>query len=189
MAHKAEVAPADNDLEILHPEQALQIGGRSVTVREYGFVEGLRVRPKIAPFLDDLYATMQQGEDIELEVVLDIIGRHHELMLELIAQAADVDQPFLEQLTPEEGDLLLMTWWVVNGPFVLRQLQTRLLSQSVQLANRAKLAARRVGATSTPTSSPTATTPTASDATPSDSSCSTPTPAPGASAGSEPGGC
>ncbi|MDF5999802.1 hypothetical protein P4050_15915 [Pseudomonas aeruginosa] len=52
-------AQGADDLQILHPEREIEVAGRKLTVREYGFVEGLRLRPMIQPLLDDLYAISQ----------------------------------------------------------------------------------------------------------------------------------
>ncbi|MFU4637262.1 hypothetical protein ACM71F_30855, partial [Pseudomonas aeruginosa] len=48
--------PGADDLQILHPERTLEVQGRMVTMREYGFVEGLKLRATMQPFLDDLHA-------------------------------------------------------------------------------------------------------------------------------------
>lgn len=152
----------ENDLEILHPERILPVAGESVTVREYGFVEGLRLRPVAAPLLESLHQVMT-GEGLSLEQVLDVLAEHHQVTLELLAQAVDRDVAWLETLNPEDGDLLLMTWWSVNGPFLMRSVQKRRMAEMV--AERVKRSPVPAGGTSTPPSSPTDTTRTESAAT------------------------
>jgi hypothetical protein len=137
-----------DDLQVLHPNQVVVIGGQSITVREYGFVEGLQLRPKIQPLLDDLYVLIKGGP-IDMEDVIVLLGNHHVLTTELVAIAADVDQAFLAGLGQRDGYKLLMAWWAANGPFYLAALMER------REFDRAVAAARKdVGATSIPSSSP-----------------------------------
>lgn len=157
------------DLEILHPERTFTVAGEEITVREYGFVEGLRLRSQAAPLLDSLCQIMT-GDGLSLEQVLDILAEHHQVTLALLAQAIDRDVAWLERdsVSQEDGHALLMTWWSVNGPFLLRSVQRRRMAEMV--AERVKRNPDAfAGATSTAPSSPMGTTRTASAATPSDS--------------------
>lgn len=138
-----------DDLQILHPEVRVQVAGREVVVREYGFIEGLRLRPTVQPLLDDLYALMK-GRSLELEQIIVVLGKHADLVAKLISIAADVDGDFLNSLTQRDGQLLMMAWWSVNGPFYLSALVDRAAAE--QLAE--QQARRHAGATSTPSSSP-----------------------------------
>ncbi|CAD5107238.1 DUF6631 family protein [Zestomonas carbonaria] len=147
---KKKAAPDQgaDDLQVLHPEVSLQVAGRDLVVREYGFIEGLGLRPRIQPLLDDLYELIQ-AQKLELEQIIVTLGRHHALVAELVAIAADVDVAWLGTLNQWDGQRLLMTWWGVNGPFYLRSLVERAQAERVEAEAR-----RRVGATSTPPSSP-----------------------------------
>ncbi|MCO1336803.1 hypothetical protein MO867_20970 [Microbulbifer sp. OS29] len=134
MAKKLEKkvsAESQDDLEILHPERTLTIAGEKITVREYGFVEGLRLRPLAAPFLKALHQVMGSGATLSLEAVLDIIAEHHEIILQLMAVAIDCDENWLHGLNDPDGNLLLMTWWAVTGPFFLRSVQQRRIAELV----------------------------------------------------------
>lgn len=154
-----------DDLEILHPERELRIQGALIQVREYGFVEGLKIRPIAQPFIDSLGALFKSG-NLTTETVIDTVAEHLDAVLELVAIAADVDREWIEQLNDADGQALLMTWWGVNGPFFVRALQTRAITELLEAQRKAGQAS--AGQTSTPTSSPTGTTSTASGATPSD---------------------
>lgn len=145
-------AAGDDDLEVLHPERRATIAGREVTVREYGFVEGLRLQPLVEPIVADLQ-TLLGGGVPTLEAVLAVLGRHADRVVALLAVAADVDEEWVAGLSQDDGHLLLMLWWGANGPFYLRAAAMR------------RLAAARAGATSTPPLSPPASaTPSASGA-------------------------
>lgn len=171
MARKLErQVPADSgadDLEILHPERVVVIGGRTVTVREYGFVEGLRLRPLMQGLLDGLHQLTADGQELTLEGVLGLVSAELEPVLELVTIAAGVERGWLDELNDADGQLLLLAWWGANGPFFVRQLQTRLLTELLARQHRARLVAGSAGVTSTPPSSATATIPTGSATTPS----------------------
>ncbi|WP_445364394.1 DUF6631 family protein [Microbulbifer sp. ANSA003] len=150
MAKKLEKkasAESQDDLEILHPERTLTIAGEVITVREYGFVEGLRLRSLAAPFLKALHQVMGNGAALSLEAVLDIIAEHHEITLQLMAIAIDRDNDWLHDLNDPDGNRLLMTWWAVTGPFFLRSVQQRRIAELV--ASRAQKTVP-AGETSTP---------------------------------------
>lgn len=167
MARKVNKADENKDLEVLHPEQKLTLGGQMVTVREYGFVESLRIRPLMKPFLNDLHELASTGSDMPLDEVFDLIAKHQDSCLELAAIAADVDQAFVESLSSPEGENLLLAWWGANGPFFSRQLQMRLYNQKVRSRTRQNGASD--GQISTESSSQPDMTQTDSEATPSDS--------------------
>lgn len=84
--------PGADDLEILHPDRTVEIHGRTVTMREYGFVEGLKLRATMQPFLDDLHAMVVNDRGLPpLDRIIDVLASHHSLVVQLIAQAADVE--------------------------------------------------------------------------------------------------
>jgi hypothetical protein len=151
-----------DDLAVLHPDITIQIAGRSVTVREYGLLEGLRVRNYMRPFAVELEQMLSGGSEVLVEDVMDAIGVHVSLVHRALAQsiaepgaeASDVDLRWIATLKDLEGDHLVSTWWGVNGLFFLRQATRRVAER----ARRKALA----GATSMPSSAqPDTATPTA----------------------------
>ncbi|AGG89930.1 DUF6631 family protein [Rhodanobacter denitrificans] len=165
-ARKSPSAPPPSgadDVAVMHPDVTLTIAGREITVREYGFVDGLRVRAQTRPFLLALEQLFGAGEGLA-DDVLAVVGEHYDLMRGAIAQSAGVDVAWIESLGDTDADRLLMAWWTVCGPFFLRQL----IRRSGERTRRIELIA---GPTSISTSPPPASaTPTGSAATPSDSS-------------------
>lgn len=151
---------AAEELDILFPERQARIGGRDVTVREYSFVEGVRLRLQAKPFSDALFALLQGREIPHYAVIQDTIAQHLDVVLGLVARAADVEVEWIEQLGQADGELLLMMWWGVNGPFFLRAALQRL-----RLEN--EVHALLAGGGSLPPSSPTATGSASSASTPS----------------------
>lgn len=113
-----------DDLGILHPELTLTVAGREITVREYGLVEGLRLRATLKPFTADLQAIFDRGEAL-VEDVMDVIATHFPLLRSAIAQSANVELDWIDGLGDADGDLLLNAWWGVCGPFFFRQVLRR----------------------------------------------------------------
>lgn len=127
-----------DDLEVLHPERLLTIAGREITVREYGFVEGLRLLPLAEPIIASLQGDMARGVPT-FDSVMGTIAEHADVAVQLMAIAAGVDVEWIESLGQNDGQALMMIWWSVNGPFYMRTAATR------------AAVAARAGATSTPT--------------------------------------
>jgi len=174
MATKVDKAPkapvpkkgaGADDLATLHPERVIEIRGRRVVAREYGFVEGLELTATTKPFLDDLYALIAQDRTAPaFDAVLGVVAQHVELTRRLVAQSVTPfrDDPrtfgediaatiaWINTLSDEEGDLLFLAWWGANAGFFIRRV--------LRLAAAQKVAASPLsGAASTQTSSAPAT--------------------------------
>lgn len=142
--------PGADDLEILHPEREVTIAGRRLVVREYGFIEGLRLLPLADPLIEDLRAHLEDGQPWGVQAVHAMLGRHAEAVVQLVAMAADVEPEWIDSLDQDAGTALMFWWWTVNGPFYMRCATDRAKAAMV-------LKAQRAGRTSTPPSSPPAT--------------------------------
>lgn len=143
---KGTTAPAgDDDLAILHPEISLLIGGENVTVREYGLVDGLKVRAFLAPFITDIRILFEDGPFLTDDVIA-LMGRHVDLVMEAVALSVGKPTTWVRALGSDDGNLLLLAWWGVHGPFFIRQIASR-QAEKLRLAVLA-------GQTSTSSSSP-----------------------------------
>lgn len=150
-APEAPAAEGADDLPILHPDLEAKLNGRIVIVREYGFVEGLKVRQQLKRFLDGLYELTKLGNLPPLDEVFGLIVENIDNVLEAVAQSADIDVQELKDLKDQaEGDVLLLKWWTANGPFFNRLAVQRVLAERIAAAEAEK---RRAGQTSTPASS------------------------------------
>lgn len=160
-------APPDAaaELEILHPERTASIAGRNLTMREYGFVEGLKLRPVMQPLLDDLFQVATESAALpDLESIMGILAAHHEAVIELMAQAADVEPDWVVGLGQQDGYHLMMLWWAVNGAFFINTVVQRMQAVMAVKAQQA-----RAGQMSGRSSSSRGTSQTASADTPGDS--------------------
>lgn len=137
-------AQKPSDMEVLHPEQIVLLGGKPVTIREYGNLEWLRALPKAAPLVDAIADMLDGAEEPTYEPVLATIAAHVDGLLPLIVQAVDRDLVWFESLPTGDAELLLMAWWGVNGHFFVQRASNRV---SVARAIAAKKPS--AGATST----------------------------------------
>lgn len=130
------------DQEILHPERAPMIAGRQLVMREYGFIEGMKLQAMFKPFLDDLYAKFSRfsGPPPAAEVK-DLFAVHMVAVQWFMAQAMskeeDDEQPqafvdeirangkWIAKLGEADGELLMSVWWVVNRNFFTQRLRER----------------------------------------------------------------
>ncbi|UNP29245.1 DUF6631 family protein [Lysobacter gummosus] len=121
MARKVQrpTPPAD-ELTVLQPNRVLPLGDRTVTVREIGFFESLRMHAQIAALVGDLVEQTDDG-DIDLGRLHGVCAQHPEATVELLAQASDQSVEFVHSLSAAHGDLLLLTFWAVNADFFLQR--------------------------------------------------------------------
>ncbi|MBS0461743.1 MAG: hypothetical protein JSS41_04640, partial [Proteobacteria bacterium] len=95
------------DLEILHPERVIHIGGSEVTVREYGFLAGLRLQAAAAPIVAALADAAERG--LDLAAIQGVLAAHPAQIVALLAAATDLPPAQIEALPDDEGQLLLLT--------------------------------------------------------------------------------
>lgn len=163
VASVAESRPSNDgrdDLDILHPDRVIRIGGAEVTVREYGFLQGLRIQASAMPIVESL-AQAAAKPDLQERMVQDLLAGHADELVVLLAESTGLSREAIAALDDADGQLLMLTWWAVNAGFFVRRVAMRTLARAA--------AAPSVGATSTPPSSSTGTTPTDSATTPADS--------------------
>ena len=179
ITQKTAAAPAadrePSDMEVLHPERFLVLGGDQVTVREYSNLEWLRALPIAEPLVAAIAAMLAGEQEPSYEVALGAIAKHSVGLVPLIAQSVDRDLAWLDALHPTEFETVLMTWWAVNGHFFVRRASNRQAIEQASAAMKARVVAQAAqtvasaGAPSTPPSSPTGTSAATSAPTPSDS--------------------
>ncbi len=156
MATRIPAAPpedartAADDLAILHPDRTLAIGGRNVTLREYGFFEGLDVADRASHFIADLIAASADGA-LRYAHVRRLFGRHRDVIPTIAAQAGDVDVAWLEALPLDELELYLATWFAVNAAFFVREVLAEVREAQLRAAQD-PAAGTSAGTTSSPAS-------------------------------------
>lgn len=152
MADNEQQSQDASDTEVLFPQHELTIDGETVVVREFTFIEGIRLEQRIQPLLDAFEAGAED-ESPGVELLGRLMADHLDLMIELMATACDRDADFVAGLSDSDGQNLKWTFWDVNRRFFLRRIAER---QAVRLG--AQKAAGSDGAKSSPDSSTTGTT-------------------------------
>lgn len=127
--------PVADDLAVLHPDREITIAGRPLVVREYGFVEGLRLRAVSEPFLAALYAAAKDDGQIPGFVGIEaVLADHAECVVQLVAASARVESEWIMGLSDEDGYRLMQEWWLATGPFFIRRLVQRLAIDQAKAA-------------------------------------------------------
>lgn len=139
----------DNSLEVLLPDRQLTVGGIEVTVRELTFREQLTNNYLLAPMADVLSAIpAEQLEGQEsINVIYDALALYSDSLSELLAISCGQPVEWVNALSADDGEALVLTWWMANSGFFVRRLwRPRLLA-------RAKGQSQLPGDESSPTSS------------------------------------
>ncbi len=127
----------DNELEILIPDQQLTLStGESITVHEYNFMEGLRVDAlagSLVRRLQDLFMSSEQVDtEFRLHDLAAVFGEEPVILSRLLAIACEREPAWVEALSDQDGQLLLLAWWNVNRFFFVRRLVTELGARTAQ---------------------------------------------------------
>lgn len=152
-AQQAQPEEQQNELEILNPEREIELNGKVYTVREYGHLEWLKLLYKVEPLVQLVYERIdtQCIERFSTEDVLLLVSEHFDVMMPIITQATDMTLQELDALEFEEIQVLIATWWNINGPFFINRALARWIVKMQDVQNMA--AAQQVLAKSTPHSS------------------------------------
>lgn len=126
MAHKVEqptppLADASEDsLVALHPDMTITVAGRAVTVREYGFFEGLEVAARCPGFIASI-AGMVNADNLSYARVRRLFGLHREEVIHAAATAANVEAEWVAGLQGADAEVFMSTWFGVTGGFFVRE--------------------------------------------------------------------
>lgn len=122
---------ADDDLEVLAPEQTVTVAGEPVTVRELTFGETLRHAREVGALTTALRDVFRPGVDRAAQVALidATMTRHPDAVLALVAAATGREPAWIEALPSAEGELLVWAWWQVHLGFFVRRLAPAVLHQ------------------------------------------------------------
>lgn len=120
-----------NEASILHPDVVVTINGRKITIHEFTFVEGLELGPIVASLITDLDKDIGSGGNVAR--IFDTLFTHPETLKALLIKSTDVDEEWLNSLSGNDGDHLLMEFWGVNAPFFMRRLVSRRMIRDASL--------------------------------------------------------
>lgn len=150
MIERNQDAPQDgrDDLAILYPEREAEIAGEKIVMREYGFLEGIRLAPHVQPLVDAIANVMAPGHELGMTMLRQAFAQNEDHVVALMAAACDRDPAWVRGLSDAAGDDLLTLWYAVNSAFFVRRVVK-------EVAVRRSAAAALAGRLSTQPSSPT----------------------------------
>ena len=113
----------DKDTEMLFPDQTISVGKEKITVHEFRYREGLDAAALAGPILADLRALMAEvGGEISPEALDQLIARHREIWLQLIAISCGRDIEWLAKLPDRNAMQIQIAFWGANSDFFMRRL-------------------------------------------------------------------
>jgi hypothetical protein len=123
VAKKADTGA--DDLEILHPDRAIFIGDHEIIVREYSFVEWLKMRAMAQPIINDLERLLMSDEPIDDDQVFIMLSQNSDVVLTMLMKSTGLAKENIDQLEPSDGERLLYLWWCVNSHLFIRRVMER----------------------------------------------------------------
>ena len=147
-----------DDLAILYPERRQTIAGVAVTMREYGFVEGVQLAPLVEAVVGALTDVASAGDRLAPNALRPALAAHPDAVIALIAVACDQPEAWVRSLTDRDGQALMLLWWVTNADFFVRRVIEAVTVRQMERAS--------AGSTPTPPSSAPGTTLESSASTP-----------------------
>jgi hypothetical protein len=123
--------PQADELDILHPERTIMCAGDSVTVREIGFADSLRLDRAMAPMIR---AFIDLRDDPEPHDLAALFGTHPDAWLDFMAAACGKPRAWIEGLGDEDGRNLSMAVWTVNSGFFLRRVISGVIARNRPVA-------------------------------------------------------
>ena len=107
-------------LSVLNPDGRLTVAGREITIREYGFFEGLEVAHRASALIADIHQLCRDGV-MRFDRIRRLLGKHEAVVVAIAAQAADVEPEWITGLERGDGDVFLASWFAVNADFFVHE--------------------------------------------------------------------
>lgn len=124
---------AAEQLAVIQPDVEITVAGRAITVREYGFFDGLAAVSRAGGFVEDLVEVCRDG-DFRYERIRPLFGRHADEVVVIVAQAAGVEPEWVEELNRTDAETLMSVWFSVNASFFVREAVVTLQQEVLRAA-------------------------------------------------------
>jgi hypothetical protein len=121
MAKKKDTQ-AQEEAEILFPDADIVIGGETITVREFGFIEAMKVEPIAWPIIEALADIGTDWESVDFRQVMMVFADNAEAFVQLIAASTGKSPEWVAELNDRDGNAIANTFWRVNQGFFVRRL-------------------------------------------------------------------
>lgn len=124
-ARAEAAATAAEELEVLHPERIIEVKGEQVTVFEINFLASLRLQAHVNPIVKAIEAVLSASGALPgYDAVVATLGEHWQSTLALLQEVTRRPAEWFDDLSAQEGELLLLTFWSVNAPFFYQRVTT-----------------------------------------------------------------
>lgn len=118
---------------ILFPDADLDIGGETVTVKEFTFAQTLKLERIAKPIIDDLAKFGDQWEGLNYTDVAMVFADHDEAFMTMMALSIGKPVEWIANLGGNDGNALAMTFWSVNSSFFVQRLLTILVQSRMKM--------------------------------------------------------
>lgn len=122
-----------DELNVLFPNEKLTIAGEEIEVKEYSLIQQLQHRALFMPFVTALRGTLSKAEaEFGLDGLMNLIAEHYQDVLQLVSLSVGKPLDWVQSLTGEDAEAVLMMWWAVNSDFFTRQAVQPMLEKMAQ---------------------------------------------------------
>ncbi len=118
-AREAAILLPDLDLTVPDPDHGAEI---ALTVREFRFLEGLKVQATARALIEDLAALLAEPAGMTPARVMAVLGRHADLWLGICAVSTGREAAWIARLREPWAGALSMAVWQVNSDFFTARL-------------------------------------------------------------------
>ncbi len=122
-----------SDEEIIFPESEIIINDERIIVNEITYMQGMQLHSCTQPVIEDM-AQAFADETPGLAMLAGVFAKHAQGINEMIMLTTDKDENWLLALNDEDGQSLLMTFWIVNSGFFTRRLASKSLQKMQETA-------------------------------------------------------
>ncbi|MBD3610521.1 MAG: hypothetical protein HUJ30_08230 [Gammaproteobacteria bacterium] len=129
MSSYGEQQPTD-EAEILFPDQQIVIDGKSVTVKEFTFEQGLELGRVVRPLVVDMESLFEDSEDPNLDDIGAVFAKHIDQFFHMLHCSTSEQIDWLKSLNDSAGNLLMIHFWAVNKDFFIRRLVQRKMERA-----------------------------------------------------------
>lgn len=116
------------DEVIISPASQIVINGEEITINEIDYIQGLKMHHAIQPMLDDM-AKVFTNENTDFTAMAGVFADHIDVVNKMIMITTGKDESLFKNLSDEDGQYLLMTFWMVNTGFFTRRIVGKAMHQ------------------------------------------------------------
>lgn len=136
MADATAKKEGEGDLAVLFPDQQATIAGRKITMREYRFVEAMRLQHLISPIVESLVGVALGDAMTFLDAIRPVFANNVDAVISLTAIACDQPEEWVAGLGDTDGADLQLLWWSVNAHFFGRRVREAIVVDQLMAAGR-----------------------------------------------------